>query len=233
MRPLWLGLGMVLCSAPGFAQTCPPTAGARSDQARLQFLSAELLAESHRAHNWTLGWGATYGLLTLAQVAVVPLIIPPDQVEWWVAAATTAVGVAFTLVDPLEVREAGPGYAMRAADPGDVCALIAEGEALLERSAAHERAGTRWYIHAANVAFNLGVGLILGLGYGHWVAGAVNFALGVALGEATLFTAPTRLISAWGEYQRGELGPTAAPVSWKVFPMVHPSGAGVGFALAF
>ena len=162
-----------------------------------------------------------------------PLIIPQDQVEWWVAAATTAVGVAFVAMDPLEVMQAGPGYAQRAETPADVCALIAEGEGLLERSAAHERLGTRWFIHAANVVFNIGLGLILGLGYGHWVAGAVNVALGVAFGEVTIFTSPTRLISAWSEYQRGDLGADPPPVSFRVFPMVLPGGAGVGVALGF
>ncbi len=229
----WLVVGVWMLAAASMAQTCPSREGTavRSDEARLKFLRTELLAESRRAYNWTLAWGLIYGGLTVVQIAAVPLIIPQDQVEWWVAAATTAVGAAFVAIDPLEVMQAGPGYAARAQAPSEVCAAIAEGEGLLERSAAHEKLGTRWFVHAANVVFNLGFGLILGLGYGHWVAGAVNVALGVAFGEVTIFTSPTRLVSAWREYQRGELG--AEPVSFRVFPMVLPGGAGVGVAIGF
>jgi hypothetical protein len=228
-------LGMLALAAPSLAQTCPARDGAleRSDAARLKFLSDELLAESHRARNWSLAWGATYAVLTVGQVAVVPLIIKQDQVEWWVGAATSAVGLGFTIMDPLEVRTAGPGYAARAAVSGSDCALIAEGEGLLERSAIHETASRRWYIHAANVGINLGIGLILGVGYDHWVAAAVNFAIGAAFGELTIFTSPTRLISAWSEYQRGELSAQPVPISVRLFPMFHPGGAGVGVALAF
>lgn len=237
LRSRWWVLAVLLFAAPSLAQTCPSRDGAangeRSDAARLKFLSTELLAESRRAYDWRHGWAATYGVLTIAQIIPVPLIIPQDQVEWWVGAATGAVGVAYTLIVPLEVIAAGPGYAARATNPENPCALIAEGEGLLARSAAHERSHTRWYVHAANVVVNVGIGLILGLGYGHWVAGAINFAVGVAVGEVTIFTAPTRLISAWAQYQRGDIWPKPAPVSFRVFPMVNPGGAGVGFALGF
>jgi hypothetical protein len=232
-----LGLVVVLLAAPAVAENCPSRAGApaatRSNEARLKFLSAELRDESARAYTWRHAWAMTYGVLTIVQIAAVPLIIPVDQVEWWVAAATTAVGAAFVIIDPLEVLEAGPPYAQRAPAADDVCAVIAEGEGLLERSASEETTSRRWYMHAANVVFNLGIGLILGLGYGHWVAGAVNVALGVAIGEVTIFTSPNRLISAWSEYQRGELGEKPSPVAFRVFPLVHPGGAGLGVSLTF
>src|SRR5687768_18340834 len=46
--------------------------------------------------------------------------------------------------------------------------------------------------------------------------------------ELTIFTSPHRLISAWSEYQRGDLGET--PISYRIFPIVHPTGAGLGLA---
>ena len=108
--------------------------------------------------------------------------------------------------------------------------MISEGEGLLERSAEHETQGRRWYVHAANVVLNIGLGLILGLGVGHWVAGAVNFALGVAVGELTILTGPNRLISVWKEYQRGALSDSAFPVTVRVVPMLRPNLAGIGLA---
>lgn len=227
-------LPVLLLASVAAAQTCPSRAGAavRSDEARLKFLSSQLAAESARARTWTLAWGATYSVLTLAQVAVVPWILENDKVEWYVAAATTAAGLAFTIGDPLEVLEAGPAYAARAAAPADLCAIILEGEGLLERSAHHEARSRRWYIHGFNVGINVGIGVLLALVYDKWIAGLVNIAIGVALGELTILTSPTRLISAWAEYQRGELG-EAPQVTFNVFPLVTPQGAGLGVALRF
>lgn len=223
----WWLLGVLAFAAPSMAQTCPSregtSVGARSDAARLKFLSAELLGESRRMHTWTTAWGLTYGALTIAQIAPVPLIIPQDQIEWWIGAATSAFGLAVIALEPIEVQPLEPG--------GDVCALIVEGERRMERGAVQEGNLRQWYAHALNVALNLGLGLILGLGYDHWVAAAVNFAVGVAAGELTIFTAPNRLRSAWAEYQRGELG--EQPIAFHVFPMLHPGGAGIGFALSF
>ncbi len=230
------GVGLLIWAAASSAQPCPTVndvAAERSDQARLHFLSAQLLAESHRANTWAMAWGTTAAVLTVGQVAAVPLIIPQDRVEWWVGAATTAVGLGYVSAGSLEVMSAGPDYARRANRPTDVCALIAEGEGLLERGAARESVGNRWFNHAANLAVNVGLGLILGLGYGHWVAAAVNFAFGVALGEATIFSAPSRLITAWKDYQRSELGPENSAVSFQVFPLLSPQGAGIGLALSF
>ncbi len=230
----WLVVALSLCSGTVLAR-CPTPAGQveRSDAERLKFLKTELVAEGNRAWNWSIAWATIYAAGTVGQVAPIPLIVPSDQVEWWVGAATTAVGIAFVAFDPLEVIDAAPRFEKRTTQPADICAVIAEGEGLLERGAAHEALGRRWFIHALNVVFNVGVGLILGLGYGHWVAGAVNFAIGVTLGEATILTSPNRLVSAWSEYQRGELGQAATPVSFKVFPMIRSDAAGLGVALTF
>lgn len=216
-------------------QVCPVREGGteRSDAARLKFLQSELGAEAKRLHTWRFAWGATYGVLTLGQLVPVPLILEADKLEWYWGAGTTAVGLAWILIDPPELLEAGPRFATKAAEGDGVCALIAEGEALLEQSAAYERSCQRWYNHALNVAFNVGIGLVLGAGYGHWVAGAVNFGLGVVLGELTIFTTPKRLVSAWAEYQRGALGEASSPVAVSWFPMVRPDGAGLGVTVSF
>ena len=236
---LILSLVALLAGAEAFAQRCPARAiqaQGRGDLERLHFLSGHLAAESARGDTWTHAWAATYAGLTVAQLAASPLIVESDKIEWYVGAASSGIGLAFVVIDPLEVIDAGPSYARRAGwatDPQEICALIAEGEGLLERSAEHEALGRRWYMHAANVVLNIGLALILGLGVGHWVAGAVNFALGVAVGELTILTAPNRLISAWSEYQRGELGEAAAPVGLRWVPMIRPNAAGLALAGSF
>lgn len=218
------------------AQNCPlpPDASprsiaAQSNEARLAFLSKILVEESNRAVNWTLGWGATYATLAIAQLAIMPLFPQEEQPDWYWGALSTVVGVAFTVIDPLEVREAGPVYAQRVngAPASESCALIAEGERLLVEGAAHELSGVQWYIHAANVLFNVGLGLVLGLGYGRWTSGAINAAIGTAIGEATILTSPQHLISHWKAYRSGE---PATAVSFHVVPTAGP---GVGVMIRF
>lgn len=233
------------CSLVALAEPCERPkessaqgVAAQTDQERLTFLSRLLEEESTRARTWTLGWGATYGVMTVAQLAVMPLFpreelengrLTQPQTDWYWGALSTAVGVAFSVVDPPEVLVAGPLFAQRAraVTPESTCALIAEGERLLQAGAEHERGGVQWYIHAANVLFNVGFGLILGLGYGRWTSGIVNMAVGSAIGEATVFTSPTHLISGWKRYQQGDSPP---PVTFQVVPNAGP---GLGLLVRF
>ena len=71
-------------------------------------------------------------------------------------------------------------------------------------------------MHAANVLVNVGFGLVLGIGYDHWVAGAVNFAIGVVFGELTIFTMPLRL-----------------PTTLRLVPLLRPDGGGLALGGTF
>lgn len=223
-------------STLAFAQTCerpkdssPSGVAAQSDEARLAFLSKLLLEESHRAYAWRLGWGATYSVLTIAQLGVMQLFTQEEQPDWYWGALSTAVGVAFTLLDPPEVLEGGPVYAQKAKVVPEVerCKLIAEGERMLEQGAAHEQDSVAWYIHAGNILFNVGLGLVLGLGYQRWTSGLINMGVGSAIGEATMFTSPTHLIGGWKQYRHGESPPKVT------FHVIPTAGPGVGVLLTF
>jgi hypothetical protein len=199
-------LTVVLAACPG-----PAGMAERPDAARLQFLRRALGSAATTGARWNAVWGSTYAVTAVGQLAAVPWIVPSDQIEWYVGAATSAVGLAWVLRTTAEV---GPAFAGR---EGDVCALIAEGEAQLARGAAHQAGVRAWYAHALNVALNVAIGLGLWLGWDKPLAGPNNFAIGAMLGEVTILTAPKRLVSAWAEYQRGDL-PAEAAVSLSVGP---------------
>lgn len=78
------------------------------------------------------------------------------------------------------------------------------------------------------MAFNAGIGLVLGLGYGHWVSAIVNFLAGVLIGEGTILTSPTRLADTWDRYLIGDM--TRPPA--QTF-QVRPGTLGLSLALAF
>jgi hypothetical protein len=91
---------------------------------------------------------------------------------------------------------------------GDLCSLLAGAEAKLERAAKDQADRRRWWSHVVNVALNAGVGLFLGLGYDHWLAGGFNAVSGAAIGEVIIFTQPTSSIDDLAAYRAGSLAPT-------------------------
>lgn len=228
---------VLTCSWAAMAETCARPAdssgesiAAQSDSSRLSYLSALLSEESGNARLRALGWGGTFGVLTIGQLVAIPLL-PSDMAPdlYW-GALSAALGAAFIVLDPLEVLEAGPRFAqrVRSSSPDDACALIAEGERLLQSGAQAEVDGRRWYIHVGNVLFNVGLGLLLGFGYGHWSSGFLNMGVGIAVGEATIFISPSKLIAGWEQYLRGSAKPTAVSLS-----LVAAPGPGVGVLLRF
>jgi hypothetical protein len=200
-------------------------------QERLAFLSRALAAEAPRATRWVAAWGATYGLLTVAQLAAVGVTDNAADPDWYVGAFTSALGLALTLAHPVEAQHAGPAFAQEAsrATHAGTCALVAEGERLLRAGADSQQRARAWYLHVINVVANVGLGLVLGLAHGRWVPGVVNFALGVGFIEATLVTAPTGLVDAWDVYR----GSRTASARFFFAPAVGASGVGVRVGLSF
>jgi len=75
-------------------------------------------------------------------------------------------------------------------------ARLVESEKRLVDGADNEKSARSPLFHVANGLFNIGVGLVLGLGYGHWTSGAVNAGLGFLVGEAQILTTPNGATSA-------------------------------------
>lgn len=237
MRVLVLVVSL-LAVFPAYAQDCPVPEGVaasaiarRPAAERLEFLRKAISEESRKGTRWRNVWGSVYAGMTMAQLIAVPIAAEPDRVDWWVGAATSMIGVTFSLMDPLKSVTDGPGFVAQAEKPGDTCALIAEGERILFADATKERISTSWFMHVGNILLNTGVALVLGLGWKHWVTGAINGSVGAAIGEATMFTAPTGAIDAARAYREG--GQPQASLEWMLAPYTLRGGGGVSFVLRF
>jgi len=208
--------------------TTPDGVAAQSPEARLAFLSSVLGLESERIQRWKLLWGAGYGLVTIGQLALMPLLSEHRE-DWVIGAASSAVGFAVVVLDPPEVIEGGPLLVARArvATPEQTCQLLIDGERMLGVGARKQAFSTSWVAHVVNVLFNVGVGLVLGLGYGRWQTAGINGAVGIAIGEATTLTTPTGLREGWERYRFG--GPRESKVTVRLVPV----GIGAGLVLTF
>ncbi len=211
---------MSLVASPARAQNagrCPSIAGgspallAVDAELRLRWIDERLARTAHRAQLWTWGWGAGLGVATVGNLVPLAFVPPNDRIDWYAGAATTIVGIVPLLIAPLDV--VGDSRALRTEMAAwrrgaDLCPLLASAEAKLVRDAKNQADGRRWWYHLVNVALNAGVGLFLGLGYDHWLAGGFNAVSGAAIGEAIIFTQPTSSIDDLATYRAGTLGVT-------------------------
>ena len=194
--------------------SCPDGAGGSprlatiDPELRLHFIDEHLARTAHRAQIWTWGWGIGIGVATVGNLIPLAFVAPENRIDWYVG--TTIVGIVPLLIAPLDV--VGDSRALRGrlaarAPTDDVCALLADAEVKLVRDAQNQSDGQRWWLHVGNVVLNTGVGLVLGLGYHHWTAGAFNAIFGSAIGEAIILTQPTSSIGDLQTYRSGSFAP--------------------------
>jgi hypothetical protein len=207
----------VFAALPARGETfrCPAGIGAHSEVAdidagvRLAWIAKHLSQERRQALRWSWGWGIGLAASGVGSLAAVPWVGADERVDWYASAASAAIGLAPLLLTPLDaIGDATTldiGSAIQDPQHDKVCALLADAELRLARSAGSEADGRSWWMHAGNLAINAGVLLFLGLGYSHWEAGAINSAVGVAVGEAMIFTQPTGSVDALSNYRAGRL----------------------------
>jgi hypothetical protein len=212
---------LLLLAAPRARAECAPIAGVGAGshvgtlapELRLQWIDAELGRSAHRAKVWTWGWGIALGAGAVANLAPLLWVPKDERIDWYTGAFTNTIGIVPLLIAPLDVigdsRDLRARLAAR--DGLDVCALLADAETRLVRDAQNQADGRRWWLHAANFALNAGVGLFLGVGFGHWKNGLFQFATGVVIGEAIIFTQPTGAIDSLRKYRDGSLDGGAGP----------------------
>jgi hypothetical protein len=206
--------------AAAAAVTCPVPAGASprlgdvDGETRLRWIDGHLTLRARHAVTWKWAVVGGLGAATVLNVAPIFIVAPANRIDWYTGAVTTVIGVVPVLVAPLKVIEDAHelSAAIAAAPPGaDVCPLLADAEVRLARDAQNQADGQRWWLHVGNAALNIGVGLFLGFGFHHWLAGAFNTISGAALGEVILLTQPTGSIDDLQRYRSADLDAGAPP----------------------
>jgi hypothetical protein len=187
-------------------ETADPLLAGVDSTRRLEFIDARLTSAERKARIWTYGWGGGIAAAGIGTLVAVPFVAPENRVDWYTGAVSAGVGVATLIIVPPVVLDAAPALRAQIASaaPGtNVCPLLQGAEADLVRVARDEERQGGWYVHLGNVLFNVGLGLFLGLGYHHWEAGAINAAVGTAVGEALILTRPTAAIDDLETYRSG------------------------------
>lgn len=222
---------VVRCPVPEGAD---PALGELSADARMDFVLSSMQHGEEAAVTWTATFALSYLAITAGQLLW--RVLTPDEAEkinLWVGAVSSMIGVASFFALPLSVIADRSEVEAEARHRGD-CAALARAEALFVRSAEGEDFGVSWLTHLGSVAFNLAIGLYLGIVHGEWVGGAISAGTGIAVGELQILTQPTDLPDALRRYQAAELDapPPSRPVV-SVAPSIGPTGAGLELRGAF
>jgi hypothetical protein len=188
--------------APAGAETPGFDACDANTAMRLSFIEKRL--DAHRRHNayWWKGWTTVYAAGIVVEGARAGMEDDKGKrADYVVGAAKSVLGTAQLLLDPPVGRHgAEPLQALPASDPESCARRLAAAEALLRTSAEESRERFSWQAHVANVALNLAGALIVTQGFDEkrgWTSGA----LGVAVGEAMLWSRPWRADEDLAEYE--------------------------------
>ncbi len=177
---------LVLAANSAHAASCPTDAAKR-----LASIETCLTQAARASHTWALTWAGVWTVATVAQGTLALTTHEHDsRVDLTVGAAAAAAGLVPTLLFPPTVIDAHARLLAMKEQHTDVCTQLAAAEQLVVESAADERLSRSWLAHTGNVLFNVGVGMVLGVGFRHWSAATLSMAAGIPLGELMIFTQP-------------------------------------------
>lgn len=185
-----------LLTASARAEACAPNAASR-----LAYIESGMAAAAHASKVWSRAWGGLWIAATATQgILAARANQHGDRVDFAVGAGASVFGLLPTLIiSPMIIDD----YArlMDISGPSDTCSRLAVAERMLQESAANEQQGRAWVSHLGNVLFNVGVGMILGAGYGRWPSATLSMAVGIPIGELMIFTQPHRSDELLRRYQ--------------------------------
>ena len=217
-----LALGILLGGTVASARECPAPKGSSPELAsvlaedRIRFLARTLTDTARRERDYAIGWSLTYAGLSAASWVMLPLSSSDDPgqlVETAWNSGTSAFAALYVLYAPLSAVRAVHKLNQRLASANDdVCAQLAEAERVFFKVADNQKGGRDALAHIGNVAFNVGLGLVLGYALHRPNGAAISTSIGVVMGELMIATRPSGALSTLADYQKGRLlAPPTSP----------------------
>jgi len=224
-RTVWLFalvFGVVCGCAPALAAESPVSGSPEEYALRMEFVESRLEEGRRAALYWQNGWTAFYAVSSLAQAALwIDADNSDDSVNYGIGALKSAGGLADMLLRPHPGRLGkAPLRELPGATPEQRRRRLDAGETTLLHSA--ERAASRrsWRPHLKVLGVNLVAGALIAA-FGDEGDAVSSTALGLAIGEANIWTQPARPEEDWDEYRRRfPRSASGGGVSWQLVPVV-------------
>lgn len=193
---------LTFISATAFA-TEPVEANQKNYELRTEFIESRLEEDRRHAEYWQYGWSTFYAVSAVAQTALwIDADNNDDRVNYSIGAVKSVGGLVDILLRPHPGRHgATPLLDLPQETAEQKHARLERSETLLRASA--ERAASRytWKPHIKIVGVNLIAGALIAA-FGDEGDALTSTAIGIAIGEANIWTQPTRTETDWREYQQ-------------------------------
>ncbi len=216
------------------AETCRSGQASLSErdvEARVAFLHAAFASEVQDIDIWSWTWGSVYAAGTIAQASAAALVHNPDtRTDLTVGTISAAIGTVSLTVLPLKITL--PLRREVTWNLPDRCQVLAQAESVLLAQVRNEAIANGILAHLGNLAANVALLLVLGVGYGHWQSASISAGIGLVVGEANAITQPHHLASVLARYRAGELQPVAK-LKWQLVPILTPQLYGVAVSASW
>ena len=198
---------------------------------RLRFIMERLDEGQRNAQYWQYGWTGFYAIGSVTQsVAAIDEDDSEDRVNYVVSAVKSAAALTDLLLRPLPARHGADEIrTMPAGTRQENLQRLYRGEELLRANAERARERTSWKPHLTVVGVNLVAGAFI-WGFGDGDDAAVSTALGIAVGEAAIWTQPGRATTDLEDYERRFAGfRTKTKITWHIVPIMGGAVVRVSF----
>ncbi len=207
---------------------------------RVRFLDREIARNARLTRVWFALWSEVYAAGLVVQSARAAVETKPAyRADFTVSAAKAVIGTVGRLARPPRAvlgptaAELAPGGSHAARSRHLVVA-----EAMLRLDAKDNDRRYSWLAHTLNLGLNLAGALIVGFGYHDWRRGLESAAIGVAVGELSIWSQPWGAKRAWKRYalRYGIARPQRAAGGLQavsVMPGLQPGGASGALSFSF
>jgi hypothetical protein len=173
-------------------------------QERLKFIEQRLDGQVVGAEAWTWSW-TTFNMAggIVQSYRAAGTGNEAERTDQIIAAAKAALGIVARLARPLQARRgAAELRGLPAATPDERARQLALAELLLRRNARESGRRYTWLPHVLNVALNATGAVIVWAVHAAPEVAWQSAAIGIAVGEVTIWTQPYRPAMDLGAYQR-------------------------------
>ena len=222
-------LSLTSASYAGQSATFDTSACEPESESRLLWLIDRLESRERYADLWWRGWLGIYGIGAIVEGVAAGTEDDRGKRADDIVSAVKAVGGVTRLyfMAPAARLGADPLRETPIVSAADCAARVEQGQALLEKAAQESGRRWSWKAHAFNVGINMAGAAIVAEGFDEddgWISGAI----GIAVGEAMLWSHPWRGGSDLAEYEARFEG-RALPTTWNVVPY----GRGIRLVASF
>jgi hypothetical protein len=190
---------------------------------RMDFIESSLEENRQHASYWQNGWATFYTVSAVAQTVLwIDADDSDDSINYSIGALKSVGGLADMLIRPLPGRHGAlPVLDLPQNSLEQKREKLVFSEALLRDSAQRAAARYSWQPHAKVVGVNAIAGALIAA-FGDGGDALVSSAIGIAIGEANIWTQPTRPEDDWRDYQ--QKFPTSGQLKGPVWQLVPIAG---------